>query len=355
MKREKEEEMKSVKVLLVVLMVLMFVVGGGRASAAASEKSKLVIAGGVDFCASIWSIVALKNDFFKAEGITDADFKTFLAGTLMLEALVSGDADYAYPANPPVVILKHAGAKPVILFPVDTTYDTQQLLIRKEIAIQKPEDLYGLKLGFLKGTTCDAMLANICRKYNLDGKKINVINMSPPDSMASITKKEIDGTIWWEPWNHRISTTVPVNLIHTGTTSYFPSNHGQKVQVAFNRSLLVVTEKFIKENPRLTEAIVRVHVKAAEIITKPENYEMLTRLQSDYLKQDLKMNLAINKVFTPGLTIDKTFIDDMEAAQDFLLNTGRIKSKIDMRSIIYSDPLKKIKPEWVKVEGTWKP
>ncbi len=99
------------------------------------------------------------------------------------------------------------------------------LVARKDANIKKPEDLYGIKIGLLAGSTASAMLHNIAKRYNLDEKKLQPINLPPPEQLAGLNSGNVQALLCWQPWGFN-AVKAGGELIHTGTTSHFEANKG---------------------------------------------------------------------------------------------------------------------------------
>src|SRR3546814_3064118 len=64
--------------------------------------------------------------------------------------------------------------------------------IRKSLHITKPKQLEGLKLGVLKGTSAELMVANLAKHYGLDMAKIQLVNLAPPEQLSSLATGALD-------------------------------------------------------------------------------------------------------------------------------------------------------------------
>jgi hypothetical protein len=67
------------------------------------------------------------------------------------------------------------------------------------------------------------------------------------------------------------------------------------------------------------------------------------------------MNAVVIKTYGPSIALDQRFLNDIDEVQDFLLQSGRQRKKIDVADIIYGAPLEKIDPSLVTIEAKWKP
>ena len=82
--------------------------------------------------------------------------------------------------------LAHSGVPIVILGTNAIAATPDKLVARKDANIKAPEDLYRIRIGLLQGSTASADLHFLARHYGLDEKKLQVVNMPPPELMLSV-------------------------------------------------------------------------------------------------------------------------------------------------------------------------
>jgi hypothetical protein len=99
----------------------------------------------------------------------------------------------------------------------------------------------------------------------------------------------------------------------------------------------------------------RVLMRASRYVADPANREEVLKLFSDFQSQDIEVNRALwdDYVFDP--TIDQDYVADMEATAAFLEATGRIRDRMDVLEYTYTEPVRKVEPALVEVEGKWQP
>ena len=327
--------------------------GPAFAQAAAPELAKISLGFGIDPPFAPF-IVAMQKGWFKDAGFSDVQTKSFTAGALAGEALMSGDIQLWTPGNLPPISMAHNGAPVVVVGTNCVNWNLEKLTVRRDANVTKPEDLYGIKIGLLQGSTSSAFLYYLAKHYGLDDKKLQVVNLPPPEQLASLLSNAIQGFICWEPWPVRALQSDQAVVVHTGTTSGFAANKGERVKVSDNRSIWVVSQDFARKNPKTLQAIMGVLIKAQRYVADPKNTDEAIKLFSDFQKQDPELNRKIwdNYVFKPDF--DEAYVSDMEHTAEFLLATGRIKKHINVLDYTYSAPMAAIDPALVKVPGKWK-
>lgn len=318
------------------------------------EKTSLTIGIGPDFGTSGSAVIALEKGYFREEGLENIALKTFPAGLVQVEALVAGGLDMAMPTQAPILTARSNGVPIVLIASVAAYNDSLALVIRDGKTVEKPTDLYGLKIGVLKGSGAEMMVNAIIKHYKLDAGKIETVNLAPPEQLSSLSTGAIDAICVWQPWVFQ-ATRAKGTIVHTGTESRFAANKGEKVTVDWTRGLCCALERFIKSNPRTIDATVRALVKAQNFIADAGNFAEVNAIFSKYHNQSPEMNSVVIKTFGPSVALDQRFVTDIGEVQDFLLQSGRMKRKIDVASILYGEPLRKIDPKLVSVDTKWKP
>jgi ABC-type nitrate/sulfonate/bicarbonate transport system substrate-binding protein len=327
----------------------------GAASAQGEPEIKdLALGFGLDLPFAV-HIVAIEKGWFGEEGFQEVTTKTFTAGALAGEALVAGEIHLWTPGNLPPVSMVH-NAIPVVVLGVDSiNLGLDKLVVRKDANVTGPEDLYDIKIGLLEGSTASLDLANLIDHYGLDPNRIQVVNLAPPEQFASLIAGDVQAILAWEPWPYRALQEADAEVVHTGLVSHFDANDGEQVQISHNRSIFVASEEFVRANPNTVDALMRVLMRASRYVADPANKEEVLKLFSDFQDQDIEVNRALwdNYVFDP--TIDENYVADMEATAAFLEATGRIRDRMDVLEYTYTEPVAKVAPSLVEVEGRWQP
>lgn len=323
---------------------------------AAPERSELTIGiGPGDWGTGGLTVIADHNGYFKEEGFSKINLKTFPAGQLQVEALVAGAVDIVNPAQGPVLTLSSNGFPIVVLSSLAIYNDAFGCAIRKSLHVTKPKQLEGLKLGVLKGTSAELMIANLAKHYGLDMAKIQLVNLAPPEQLSSLATGAIDGICVWQPWVQLAGKKIPVDVVHTGAHSYFAGNYGKAVKVDVTRGIVAASAQFVKANPKTIDALMRAYVKALAFVSDPKNYDTVVSIFTKRFNLDPEVYKTIIKQYHNSLALDKAYVEDMDAVQNFLIATGRIRNRVSVLGITYGTPLKNIDPKFVTVATKWKP
>lgn len=331
--------------------------GGFSRSALAQAKpevTRLGLAFGLD---PVFAphMIAIQKGWFREAGFTEVSTKTFSGGALAGEALVAGDIQLWTPGNLPPISMTHSGVPIVVLGTNALAMAADWLVARKDAGIRTPEDLYKAKIGLLQGSTASAVLHYLAAHYKLDEKRLQVVNMPPPEQLAALNSNAVQAMLCWQPWGFNATKGGSAELVHTGLVSEFAANRGQKVQVSYTRSLFVTSQEFVRKNPIATRRMVEVLVRAQRYVADPKHRNEVVTLFVEQSKQDRSLADAIWDQYTFDPVFDDAYVRDMQRLSDFLVTSGRLKSPKNPLEYTYTDPVAAVDPSLVRVPGRFKP
>jgi ABC-type nitrate/sulfonate/bicarbonate transport system substrate-binding protein len=301
-------------------------------------------------------IIAMEKGWFADAGFTNVETVTFTAGALAGEALAAGEIELWTPGNVPPISMRHNGL-PIVVIGSNTGAYIERFVMRSDVNLEEPEDLYDIRIGLLEGSTASAVLNNIAEEYGLDVTQMQVVNLPPPEQMTSLINNEIQAFIVWNPWPYLAEQSPDVDavIMHDGTTSYFPWDENEPFQTSFTLSLWVTSESFLRESPNAARAMTHVLLRAQEYVRDPANRDEVIETVSTYLEQPVQQNQALWDDYDFDPTIDQDYIRDMQAYTDFLFEAGRIESQLDPLSYTFTGFLEEYDPSLVQVQGQWTP
>ena len=317
------------------------------------ETTKLALGFGLDLVFTP-HMVAMNKGWFKDAGFTDVTTKTFTGGAAAGEALVADEIHLWTPGNLPPISMTHNGVPIVILGTNCIAAAADKLVARKDANVKTPEDLYKVKIGLVQGSTASADLHYLAKQYNLDEKKLQVVNMPPPEQLAAMNSNNIQAMLCWEPWGYNAMKTGNANLVHSGTVSGFAGNQGIPTKISYTRSLFVASQEFVRKNPIATQKMVEVLLRGQRYVADPKNREEVINLFAEQTRQDKALAQATWGDYSFDPAFDEGFVKDMDQMTAFLVATGRIKSAKSVLDYTYSAPLAAIDPSLVKVPGRFK-
>ena len=317
------------------------------------EISKLGIGFGLD---PVFAphIVAMQKGWLRDAGFTEITTPSFTSGALAGEALIAGQIQLWTPGNLPPISMANSGVPAVVLGTNCIAAKAEQLVVRNDANVTGPEDLYRIRIGLLAGSTASASLHNLAKHYGLDGAKLQVVNMPPPEQLAALTNNNIQALLCWQPWAYNALKLGTTTMLHSGTTSGFAANKGAAVAVSATRSIFVASEEFVRKNPNATRILMAVLVRGQRYVADPANRTEVLDLVAAQTKQDRALVEAIwgDYVFNPAF--DEAYVRDMESMSGYLVASGRLRSPKHPLDYTFSDPVAAADPSLVRTPGRWK-
>jgi taurine transport system substrate-binding protein len=317
------------------------------------EISKLGIGFGLD---PVFAphIVAMQKGWLRDAGFTEIATPSFTSGALAGEALIAGQIHLWTPGNLPPISMANSGVPAVVLGTNCIATKAEQLIVRNDANVTKPEDIYRIKIGLLAGSTASATLHNLAKHYNLDEAKLQVVNMPPPEQLAGLTSNNIQALLCWQPWAHNALKLGNTTMLHSGTNSGFAANKGAAVGVSATRSIFVASEEFVRKNPVATRVLMATLVRGQKFVADPANRTEVLDLVARETKQDRALVEAIWGDYSFNPAFDQAYVDDMTSMSGYLVASGRLKSPKSPLDYTYSDPVAAADPALVKLPGRWK-
>ena len=317
------------------------------------ETTKLALGFGLDLVFAP-HMVAISKGWFKDAGFTDVTTKTFTGGAAAGEALVADEINLWTPGNLPPISMAHNGVPIVILGTNCIAAAADKLVVRKDANVRTPEDLYKVKIGLVQGSTASADLFYLAKQYNLDDKRLQVVNMPPPEQLAALNSNNIQAMLCWEPWGYNALKSGTTDMVHSGTVSGFSGNQGVRTKISYTRSLFVASQEFVKKNPIATRKMVEVLTRGQRYVADVKNRPEVIELFAAQTKQDKALAETTWGDYSFDPTFDEEFVKDMEQMTQFLVATGRIKAPKSVLDYTYTAPLAAVDPSLVKVQGRFK-
>jgi len=289
--------------------------------------------------------VALEKGWFEEAGFTKVNIKNFTSGNLAGEALIAGELSVWVPGNMPVISMRHNGV-PIVVTGMLNVCPAEYLMVRNDAVIRKPEDIYNIRVGLVVGSTAEGVLWNMANYYGLDQKKLNVVNLAPPEQITALRNNEIQAMLVWPPAAYQVRDIA---------TYMFDSKEFSHTNVP-----MVFAESFLKKYPNTAKAIMEVLYRGQDWCADQSNWQEAKQIHAKRSEQPMdlveQMWLDYWNPKQPNGYLDQDYVDDFRGYTEFQKATGRIREPIqDILEYTYTGILEEIKPAYVKVEGKWKP
>jgi len=299
----------------------------GTATAHAADQ--MVIATGVDPSFSQF-YVAKEAGIFDKHGL-DVQINTGPSGSAMVPFLINDQINAAYGSDFAGVVNHNVDPKVVAV--ADGT-----VLINWESVVGKNMDnldgLKGKKVGIAKGTGSEIFWNGVVQKYHLNPADYTIVDIEAPEMLAAIERGDIDGFAVWEPWPTRTIMGVKGTKVLVGSEG-----------IIQNRNFVYMNRGWIEKNRDAAERFMLSLCEANDIINndRPKAVAMVAKF--------LNMPAELAAELMPKLGFDMYWHDvtltAIEASEQLLIKQGKMKAPLDYPNYIYTDLLKKVRPDAV--------
>jgi NitT/TauT family transport system substrate-binding protein len=300
-------------------------------TAPAFAQTKMTIATGVDPAFSQF-YVATEAGIFAKNGL-DVSINTGPSGSAMVPFLINDQVDAAYGSDLAGVI--NHNIDPKIVAVADGT-----VLIRWESVISRnaPDfaSLKGKKIGVPKGTGAEIFWNGVMKKFNLTPSDYTVVDIEAPEMVAALERGDINAFAVWEPWPTRALMSI------SGTKAL--ANNEDIVQ---NRNFVYMNRGWIERNRDTATRFVRALCEANDLILsdRPAAAQMVAKF--------LNMPLTLATELMPKVGYDMYWHDEslhaIKDSEDLLRARGKMKAPLDYNDYVYTDLLKAVRPEAVRI------
>ena len=151
------------------------------------------------------------------------DWKQFVAGPQLLEALGAGAVDFGTTGETPPIFAQTAGAPLVYLGTEPPAPSGEAIIVLKDSPITSVAGLKGKRVALNKGSNVHYLLVRALEKAGLSFADISPVYLAPPDGLAAFERKAIDAWAIWDPYLAAAQATLPTRLL-TDATGLVP-NH----------------------------------------------------------------------------------------------------------------------------------
>jgi ABC-type nitrate/sulfonate/bicarbonate transport system substrate-binding protein len=314
-----------------IWLAALAALGFATAPADAQKLTPMVIATGVDPAFSQF-YVAKEAGLFEKNGLA-VQINTGASGSAMVPFLINNQINAAYGSDLAGVINHNVDANVVAV--ADGTYLLKWLsVVGRNIA-----DLNGLKgkrVGVAKGTGSEIFWANVVKKFNLNPADYTIVDVEAPEMLAATERGDIDGFSAWEPWPTRTLQTVKGTKILVDAEGIYN-----------NRNYVYMNRGWIEQNRDTAERFVRALTQANDMIERDR--AGATRMVSKFLNMPLDLTTEL----MPKVEYDMNWTDGslktIKDAADLLIAQKKMKTPLDYNKYVYTDLLKKVRPEAVKI------
>jgi ABC-type nitrate/sulfonate/bicarbonate transport system substrate-binding protein len=212
------------------LLAIFFCAWSGASYGAPLRVAYSAISGAMS---PLW--VAQEGGYFKREGL-DTELLYIGGGSLLIQAMLSGDVPLAYGPSVPVLNATLRGADLVL---IGNTGNSLVFSVMSRPAIKQPAQLKGKKVGVTRlGGSTDWALDAALKHWGIERGQITVIQTGGmPEGLAGLTAGSLDAVVLSPPSNFRATKAGMHELEDVG-----------QLKITFPNTPLSTTRSFIRNN-----------------------------------------------------------------------------------------------------------
>jgi NitT/TauT family transport system substrate-binding protein len=308
--------------------------GGEEAS---GKRGKIVMAV-TPWPGSASLYVAQEEGYFKDKGL-DVTFHSYLSGHQGLDAVLSGQADFATAGDTPIARAAIEG-KPVMV--IATLCDVDRAIVivaRKDRGISSAKDLVGKKVGVVKGTTADFFLNIFLTTSYISPGKVLITNLTPDEMVDALVKGEVDAVSMWSPHTILAAKKLGDNAVILDDPTVY--------RMTWN---IITSREFVAGYPERIRKVLGAIVTANEFIG--ERAGDAQALCSRYMGGGSSTSDGEWESYGFTATLDESLILNLEDQARWMIKSGVGGNTIpNFMNFIYTDGLKAVRPEAVGITG----
>ena len=332
---------RSLCVFLLLFTVAAVMAGCGDKAAEQGQSGKVIRVGYFPNITHSQALLGLGDGTFqKALGSEVRIIEhTFNAGPAEIEALLAGEIDIGYIGPVPAIngFVRSEGELKIVAGAADAG---AVLVARKDAGIQDVKGINGKKVAIPQlGNTQDISLRNLMAEAGLrdaaKGDTVSVIPVENPDILTLISKGEIDAALVPEPWGSRLVKQANATVILEANQVW---REGK-----YTTAVVIVSSKFLKEQPELVEKWLAAHVEITERINRDlQNSQVVINNQ---IKKLTQKSLPEDIVRSSFQRIVVTYNPEADSVREFLrlsVDNGYIKGDPDISGLFDFNLLNKV-------------
>ncbi len=303
--------------MFIVSLLVLLVLGTGAFASDMPRKMGITY---VKAPLNVPSIVAKYNmTFEKAYDGVDLSFPEITEGPKQTEAMAAGEIGIASCLGSTSAILAASEGLDVKIIGIYSRAPKAFMIVVRDPTIKSVKDLKGKKVAGPKGTILHQLLAAALDKEDMSVKDVEFVQMGLSSGENALGTGSVDAALL------------------AGPAAYKALNSGGRMLkngegLVDATIVIATTEKFAKSYPKAISKFMEAHKKTLEWIKKnPAKAAEMTQKETGLPKEAVNM-------MTPWYDFDSTIrkrdIEELVRTQDFMIENGLQRNKIEINSII---------------------
>ncbi len=266
----------------------------------------------------------------------DATWIKFESGGAMVQAIATGDIDFASASEIPGIRPRVLGGKFVLVGQGATAPRFTGIYARS--TIRTPRDLIGKKVGVTMGTISEWYLGLYTEKYGVPYDRIQKVAVAPPEWIPALHRGDIDAFVGWEHFFSKADEILPKgfgHLLHSGDVDNL---YAQPMYYYMSESLA---------RGEAGVRVLKAMLEAEKMVG--QDLQRSAAISAEVANIDQATSLKILKMVRYGVHLDRQSLENMRAAARFLLSKKLIDREPDWQAFFDTAPLTAAAPERVSL------
>lgn len=276
--------------------------------------------------------VAESQGYFAAEGV-QVRFNEVVGGHRSFQQMLEGEADLATSSDTVIMSNSFKRKDFAIVASFVTGHRDINLVVGKNAAIERPQQMAGKRVGTVLGAASHYYLDTWLVFHGVDPKAIHLVNLQPEAMAAALTQGQVDAVSIWEPFGFRIVKTIPGAKLLPNPDTYV---------LSFN---LIASRKLLGQRDDDLVKLLRALLRAEQFIqAEPARAQaiLLTRLNLeqdfiDWIWPHYKYRLALEQSLITTLESEARW-----ARQEGYVTAERSPNYLEF---VHTAPLRKARPD----------
>ncbi|MBB5216845.1 taurine ABC transporter substrate-binding protein [Parapusillimonas granuli] len=181
------------------------------------------------------------------------DWRQFSSAGDISTAFASRDVPIGILGSTGITAAVTRGVNIELFWILDNIGKSEALVARNGSGVSKPQDLVGKKVGVpFVSTAHFHLLVGMDKVWNIDPRKVNILNMQPPQIVAAWQRGDLDAAYVWPP--------ALTEIQKTGTTIADSEQIGKASVPTFDG--IVADRDWAAKNPKFMAAFTKVLAKS---------------------------------------------------------------------------------------------
>lgn len=292
--------------------------------------------------------VADQLGYFKDEGLK-VNIRWYISGTDLPSMWGAGNIHLGTATATMVVPIAASGQSIYNIAPQSDIAGTQQFVLGPKAKLTSVQDLEKLRIGMAKGASVTMAIEAMAKDTGVDFRKLQFINLAPPDQVTALAKGDIDAMAAWAPWVINAVRQAKGKVYFTGNQSYIPGHEGA-VDWLLVHAGVVASGEYLHKYPNTLKAVLRALQRATNTVNQErEKVVPIVATQMKLSEEAARDIMALNIY---SMEMNEKIYRGMGEFVEFLYKLERIPQKIDPGSVFYTKLMEEIDPSLVKWKST---